>query len=61
MKRGANGSGETTYLLYLTEELKAQVKAAAVANGLTVSAWWRIVAERALKVEARKAARKPPR
>jgi hypothetical protein len=54
MKRGANGTGETTYLLYLTHELKETIKAAAVARGLTVSTWWKEAAQRALKLESRR-------
>lgn len=55
MRRGENGSGETTYLLYLTHELKETVKAAATARGLTVSAWWREAAGRELKRDERAA------
>lgn len=53
MRRGDNGSGEVLVTFHLTHELKAQVKEAATARGLTVAAWWREAAARELKRDAR--------
>ena len=52
-RRAEAGSTETTYLVYLTRELKERVKEAAAARKVTAAVWWREAAERQLKHEAR--------